>query len=73
MEFIVNLPTHQGQRVIMMVVDCFSKAAHFGTLPTYFSACKGAELFTQMVCKLHGYPPSIISYMNMIFISTSEK
>lgn len=59
-DFIVNLPTHQGQRVFM-VVDRFSKAAHFGTLPTHISACKAAEIFTHMVCKLHGYPRSIIS------------
>lgn len=58
---ITGLPAFQGQTVILVMVDRFSKATHFGTLPTYFSGCKTADLFMQMICKLHGYPRSIIS------------
>lgn len=60
MNFIVGLPAYQGNSVIMMVMDYFSKAAHFGDLPTNFSSCKAVELFTKIICKLHGYPKSII-------------
>lgn len=45
------------------------KAAHFGTLPTHFLGCKATELFTQMICKLHGFPKNIISDRDPIFIS----
>lgn len=69
MDFIVSLPANQGHSVILVVIDRFSKAAHFGSLPTHFSAYKTAELFTHMVFKLHGYPKSIISDRDPIFIS----
>lgn len=49
MDFILRLPAHQGQTVIF--IDPLRQ--HFGTLPTHFSICKIADLFTQMVCKLH--------------------
>lgn len=55
--------------VIMVVVDRFSKAAHFGTLPHNFSAFKAAKLFTNMICHLHGYPRSIISDRDPISLS----
>lgn len=60
MNFIVGLPAYQGNSVIMVVIDRFSKATHFRDLPTNFSACKATELFTKIICKLHGYPKSII-------------
>lgn len=69
MDFIVGLLAHQGQTVILVVIDRFFKASHFGTLPTHFTASKMAELFTQMICKLHGYPNSIISHRDPIFFS----
>lgn len=53
----------------MAVVDQFLKATHFGALPTHFSTCKAAEIFTQMICKLHGYTKSIISDQDLNFIN----
>lgn len=58
MDFLVVLLAHQDQTVIFVVIDRFSKASQLETLPTYFIACKAAELFTQMICKLQGYPKS---------------
>lgn len=43
MDLIVNLPALQGHTIILVVVDCFSKAAHSKTLPTNFFAYKAAE------------------------------
>lgn len=51
MDFIVGLPAYQENTAIMVIIGCFSKAAHFGSLPTNFSACKVAELFTNTICK----------------------
>lgn len=53
----------------MVVVDRFSKAAHFGALPSHYTAFKVASLFIDMVCKHHGFPRSIISDRDPIFIS----
>lgn len=46
MDFIVSLPANQGHSVILVVIDRFSKAAHFGSLLRIFSIQNG-ELFTQ--------------------------
>lgn len=55
MDFVVSLPAYQENIVILVVIDRFSKAAHFGSLLTQFSACKTAELFMNIICKLYGY------------------
>jgi hypothetical protein len=69
LDFITGLPSFQTHTVILVVVDRLSKAAHFGTLPTQFTAVKVAELFANMVCKLHGMPRSIVSDRDAIFLS----
>jgi hypothetical protein len=69
LDFIVRLPSFQTHTVILVVVDRLSKAAHFGSLPTHFTAAKVAELFATMVCKLHGMPKSIVSDRDPIFLS----
>ena len=68
-DFIIGLPNFKGHTVIMTVVDRFSKGAHFGTLPTQFTAHMAAQLFLELVCKLHGFPRSLISDRDPIFIS----
>ena len=44
-----------------MVVDRYSKYAHFGPLSTSHTAGQVADLFVSMVVRLHGIPHSIIS------------
>lgn len=53
----------------MVLLDSFSKYAHFRMLPTNFSVGKAADLFTYFVCKLHGFPKIIISNRDLIFLS----
>lgn len=69
MGFIMVLPAYHGHLVIKVVIDRFSKAAHFVTLPHNFSTCQAADLFTTRICKLHGYSKSIISGRDPIFMS----
>ena len=69
MDFITCLPNSHGYTTIFVVVDCLSKKAHFGALPKSYIAARVAELFAQMVCKLHGLPHSITSDRDLIFLS----
>lgn len=55
MDFITHLPSSHGFTVILVIVDRYSKASHFGALPTNFSAFKVASLFLDLVCKHHGF------------------
>lgn len=69
MDFITHLPFSHVYSVILVVVDRLTKAAHFGPLPTGFTATKVDKLFTDMVVKLHGFPSSIISDRDPVFLS----
>ncbi|GJZ81421.1 ty3-gypsy retrotransposon protein [Tanacetum coccineum] len=69
MDFITGLPNSKGVTVIFVVVDCFTKYAHFGTLPTNFNAHKVAEVFLEIVIKHHGLPKTIVSDRDPIFVS----
>jgi len=53
----------------MVVVDRFSKGTHFGPLPTHYTAHKVALLFFDLVCKIHGFPRSIVSDRDAVFLS----
>jgi len=56
-----------GMSVILVVVDRFTKYAHFIALGHPFSAAKVAELFMNTVVRLHGWPKEIISDRDIIF------
>jgi len=73
LDFIIGLQSFQNNIVILVVVDRFFKAAHFGMLPTSFNTIKVADLFIVMVCKLHGMPKSIVSDRDPIFMSNFWK
>jgi hypothetical protein len=60
MDFIVGLPKSRNKSVIMVVVDCLSKYAHFCALKHPFIASIVAQLFMDEVFKLHGMPHSIV-------------
>lgn len=69
MDFITHLPNSQNHTTLMVVVDRFSKGVHFGALHSNFTAYRVANLFHDIICKLHGFPKSIVSDRDPIFVS----
>ena len=61
MDFVEGLSKSEGFDTIMVVVDRFSKYAHFFALKHPFSAPQVAQVMLDNVVKLHGLPKSIVS------------
>ena len=59
-----------GKSVILIVIDCFSKAAHFIALAHPYTAVSMARAFFTEVVRLHGIPASIISDRDPVFTSS---
>jgi transposase InsO family protein len=70
MDFIIGLPTTQsGYDSIWVIVDYFSKVAHFIPVKTTYKGAKLAELYiTRIVC-LHRVPKKIVSDRGTQFTS----
>ena len=66
-DFITQLPESQGYTQIIVIVDRFTKMAHFIGLPTNSMAKDVSNVFLQEVWKLHGLPTEIISDMDAKF------
>ena len=58
-DFIEGLPKSNQYSVIMVVVDSFTKYAHFIPVSHPYSATKIANLFSQNIMKLHGLSDNI--------------
>lgn len=69
MDFLTGLPKSDGKDIILVVVDRFTKFAHFLPLSHPISAPKVAQEFFYLVYKLHGLPVTIISDRDPIFLS----
>lgn len=67
--FYSKLPTSKGYVVILVVVDWFTKSSHFCALKQGFTASQVADVLVQNVNKLHGFPHSILTDKEPIFLS----
>lgn len=61
MDFIEGLPPSNRMNVIMVIVDKFTKYAHFMALSHPFTTLQVAQLYMSNIYKLHGLLEAIIS------------
>ena len=69
LDFISGLPKSKGKDAIMVVVDRFTKYAHFLALAHPFTAKEVAHLFVKEIVRLHGFPRAIVSDRDPVFLS----
>lgn len=73
MDFIEGSPSSNGYSIIYVVVDRFTKYGHFMALAHPYSAHEVTQKFLQSIFKLYGFPKTIVSDRDPIFLSSFWK
>lgn len=68
-DFVVKLPLSRGFDSVMVVVDHFTKAAHFIPAKETWKADEMAKSFVDSVFRLHGLPDTIVLDRGTVFMS----
>jgi hypothetical protein len=71
LDFIKGLPCFEGYNCILVIVDRFSKYAHFIPLKHPFTALQVAKALLDVVVRLHGMPKSLVSDRDKKFIQVN--
>jgi transposase InsO family protein len=69
MDFIEGLPKSSRYNCVLVIVDLFTKYAHFVPLTHPFTAVGVAHAIFHNIYKLHGLPAAIVSHRDRIFTS----
>lgn len=69
MDFMTDLPPCKGYDAIMVVVDCFTKMAHYVLCNKSITAKEVANLWIDCVYRHHGIPEHVISDRSTQFVS----
>lgn len=69
MDFVEGLPESKSKDFILVVVDRFTKYAHFIALAHPYTAATVASLFWKRIHSLHGIPESIVTDRDKVFVS----
>ena len=70
MDFITHLPESEDCSTVWVIVDRYTKMAHFVPVKNNQKTAKGcAKLFFANLWKLHGLPSDIVSYRDPVFTS----
>lgn len=73
MDFVEGLPLLEGKSIILVVVDRFTKYAHFLPMSQPINAETVATLFMENVYKLRGLPTHIVTNRDKLFTNTFWK
>lgn len=70
MDFVTGLPrTHENHNMIMVIIDRFSKMAHFIPTDDNLDAERCAQLFVRESYRLHGFPTTLVSDKDIRFVN----
>jgi len=70
MDFVVQLPLSHGFSTVFVVIDRLSKFAYFIPMKADCNSKVVAEAFINNIVKVHGFPKTIVSDRDRLFISS---